>query len=283
MRYPEILSISSEPVVTTYTDKDTILYALSVGMGADPSNTHELPFVYENGLCAVPTMSAVLIAGAGKVLAESGINIAMTVHGEERIRVHKPLPPNARIATNGRCLSVVDKGANKGAVVNIECTIADAVTGDLYCTVIMSIFCRGDGGFGGSSESALVPHEIPSRPPDKEVALKTRPDQAFIYRLNGDRNPLHVDPKTAAKAGFERPILHGLCTYGFACRAVLQAYCDFDPAKIKTFDVRFSSPVYPGETIITRMWKDDSVVSFECGVAERAVTVIKNGRCDLAE
>jgi acyl dehydratase len=283
MRFPEILSIPSEPVVSAYTDKDTILYALGLGMGADPFNTDELPFVYEKGLRAMPTMSAVLVAGAGKVLADGGINYTMIMHGEQRLRVHRPLPPEGRIVTRGRCLSVIDKGKDKGALLNTECTIADAKTGELYSTIIMTLFCRGDGGFGGPSEGALVPHEIPSRPHEKEVVLKTRPDQALLYRLNGDRNPLHVDPKIAAQAGFENPILHGLCTYGFACRAVLQAYCDFDSTRIKSFDARFSSPVYPGETIVTRLWKDGSTVSFECRTAERAATVIKNGRCDLVE
>jgi len=279
MRFPEILQIRPEPVISTYTDKDTILYALGVGMGAEPA---ELPFVYEKALRALPSMSAVLGRGFEKILVEGGIDFMMLLHGEQRLRVHKPLPPEGRILTSARCLSVIDKGAGKGALLNIECTISDAAKGDRYSTLITTLFCRGDGGFDGPAEGALMPHEIPTGPHDKEVPLKTRPDQAILYRLTGDRNPLHIDPAIAAQAGFEKPVLHGLCTYGFACRAVLQAYCDLDPARIKSFDVRFSSPVFPGETIVTRMWKRGSSVSFECGVAERSVTVIRNGCAELA-
>jgi acyl dehydratase len=179
-------------------------------------------------------------------------------------------------------MSVVDKGVDRGALLNVECTIADASCNELYATIVMTLFCRGDGGFNGPTRSALIPHEVPTRVPDKQVALPTRLDQALIYRLSGDRNPLHCDPRVARLAGFERPILHGLCTYGIACRAVLQAYCDYDAARIRAFDVRFAAPLYPGETILTRMWKDGSVVSFECSAAERDVTVIRNGRCLLS-
>jgi len=283
MRYPEILSIRPEPVVTTYTDKDTILYALGIGMGANPLDVDELPFVYERDLRVVPTMSVILARGAGEFLVEGDINFRMILHGEQRLVVHKPLPPEGRIATSARCLSVIDKGKDKGALLNIESTIRDAAKDDLYCTIIMTLFCRGDGGLGGPSEAGLIPHEKPSGSPDKEVALQTRPDQALIYRLTGDRNPLHVDPEIAVQAGFKAPILHGLCTYGVACRAVMQAYCDLDPIRIRTFDARFSAPVFPGETIVTKLWKDGPIVSFECSVAERAVTVIKNGRCELVK
>ena len=284
MKYPEILSIRPEPVLSAYTDKDTMLYALSVGMGADPQTAErEFPFVYEKTLRTLPTFSALLAKGTDKILDGGAINISMILHGEQRLRVHKPLPPAARIRSSARCLNVIDKGAGKGALLFSECLIADADTGEPYCTTIMTLVCRADGGFGGPSEGGLALHEMPTGPHHKEVALRTRPDQALLYRLNGDRNPLHADPVAAKKAGFDKPILHGLCSYAFACRAVLMAYCDFDQTKIRSFDVRFSSPVYPGETIVTRLWKTGPVVSFECNVAERNVTVIKNGRCDLAE
>jgi acyl dehydratase len=282
VKYPDTLAIQSDPVLSRYEEKDTILYALGIGMAQDPLNSRELAFVYEKALSVVPTMSAIFSTGAGKIIADSEVNFGMLLHGEQRLQVHRPLPPRGSITTSARCLSVVDKGVRRGALLNIESTIADASSNDLYATIVMTLFCRGDGGFNGPTQGALVPHEVPTRAPDREVALSTRPDQALIYRLNGDRNPLHCDLQIARLAGFERPILHGLCTYGFACRAVLQAYCDYDSAKIQSFDVRFASPVYPGETIITRMWKDGAVVSFECSAAERAVTVIRNGRCLLS-
>jgi len=278
--YPEILSLTGEPFSARYTDRETMLYALGVGMGADPMNEKELPFVYENGLKALPTMATVIAWGAGGLVGKMGINYLMVVHGEQKVEIHKPLPADADIEAATRVLGVFDKGAGKGAVIYTETVITEA-GGAKLATLLSSTFARGDGGFGGPSEGAPEPHAVPNRPHDSACALATRPDQALIYRLSGDRNPLHSDPNIAKMAGFPRPILHGLCSYGVACRAVLQTYADYDPARIKHFDVRFSAPVFPGETIETRMWKDGDVISFECVVLERGVTVIKNGRCVL--
>jgi acyl dehydratase len=279
--YPEIMSLTGEPFSARYTDRETMLYALGVGMGADPMNEKELPFVYENGLKALPTMATVIAWGAGGLVGKMGINYLMVVHGEQKLEIHKPLPADAEIEATTRVLGVFDKGKDKGAVIYTETVISDKA-GAKLATLVSSTFARGDGGFGGPAEGAPEPHPTPSRLHDALCALTTRPDQALIYRLSGDRNPLHSDPSIAKMAGFPRPILHGLCSYGVACRAVLQTYADYDPARIKHFDVRFSSPVFPGETIETRMWKDANVISFECVVPERGVTVIKNGRCVLA-
>jgi acyl dehydratase len=282
IQYPEILSLSSDDFTARYTDRETMLYALGVGMGADPMNEKELPFVYENGLKALPTMTTVIAWGAGAMTGRMGINYLMVVHGEQKLEMHKPLPSEGSIKAAVRVLGAYDKGKDKGAVIYSETVISDAVSGEKLATLVSSTFARGDGGFGGPSEGAPEPHPTPNRPHDSELAIATRPDQALIYRLSGDRNPLHSDPNVARMAGFPRPILHGLCSYGVTCRAVLQTYADYDPSRIKNFDVRFSSPVFPGETIVTRMWKDGNVVSFEASVAERNVTVIKNGRCVLA-
>lgn len=282
IQYPEILSLSSDDFTAHYTDRDTMLYALGVGMGADPMNEKELPFVYENGLKALPTMATVIAWGAGGLAGRMGINYLMVVHGEQKLEIHEPLPTEAPIKAGVRVIGAYDKGKDKGAVIYTETVISRTDTGAKLATLVSSTFARGDGGFGGPSEGAPEPHPTPNRAPDAEVALVTRPDQALIYRLSGDRNPLHSDPNVARLAGFPRPILHGLCTYGVTCRAVLQTYADYDPSRIKNFDVRFSSPVFPGETIVTRMWRDGNVISFEASVAERNVTVIKNGRCVLA-
>jgi acyl dehydratase len=145
----------------------------------------------------------------------------------------------------------------------------------------MTLFCRGDGGFGGPTEGELTLEPVPGRAPDFEVAIPTLPQQAALYRLLGDRNPLHIDPEMATRVGFKGPILHGLCTYGVAARAILRACCDNDPTRMEGLDVRFSSPVYPGETVTTRIWRDGNAVAFECVVAERGVTVIRNGACRL--
>lgn len=275
--YPEILSLATENQPYAWTDKDTMLYALGIGMGSDPMNLEELPFVYESGLKAVPTMATTVAWGAGPGLGKLGINFLLVVHGEQKVEFHKPLPTEASILASSRVIGAYDKG-DKGAVIYNETVLADAKTGEKIATLTGSTFARGDGHFGGPSEGAPEPHEVPTRAPDLSVDITTKPDQALIYRLSGDRNPLHSDPKIAAAAGFPRPILHGLCTYGITCRAVLQEYCGFDPAKIKSHQVRFSSPVFPGETITVDLWKDGDVVSFEARVKSRGVTVVKNGK-----
>lgn len=279
IRYPEILSLTSEPAPYRWGDRETMLYALGIGLGGDPMNLTELPFVYESGLKAVPTMATTVAWGAGPAIG-SMINFLMVVHGEQKCEFHKPFPSEAEITAEGRVIGAFDKG-DKGAVIYAETVLRDAKSGDKIATLTGSTFARGDGNFGGPSDGAPEPHEVPTRAPDRTVEIATSPDQALIYRLSGDRNPLHSDPTIAKMAGFPRPILHGLCTYGITCRAVLQEYAGFDPAKIKSHQVRFSSPVFPGETIAVDLWRDGEVISFEARVKERGVTVIKNGKTVL--
>jgi acyl dehydratase len=278
--YPAILDLKTEGQAFAWRDRETMLYALGIGMGSDPLNMDELPFVYENNLKAVPTLATVVAWGAGP-LGKTGINYLMVVHGEQSVTFHKPMPTEAQIIADSRIAGAYDKGPGKGAVIYTETVIKDAKSGEPIATLLGSTFARGDGGFGGPSDGAPTPHEVPSRAPDRSIDIPTRPDQALIYRLSGDRNPLHSDPSIATAAGFPRPILHGLCTYGITCRAVLQTYADYDPAKIKSHAVRFSSPVYPGETITVDMWKDGDTISFEARVKARDVTVIKNGKTVL--
>jgi acyl dehydratase len=190
------------------------------------------------------------------------------------------LPIEAELIVDERCVGAVDKGP-VGAVIFLDRTLRDAASNELYCTLGKTYFARGNGGFGGPREGGPVPHEVPERAPDLTVECDTRPDQAFLYALSGDRNPLHRDPMISKLAGFERPILHGLCTYGIACRAILKGVCDYDAAKITGFDARFSAPVYPGETIVTDIWVDGPIVSFQCRLKERDVVVLKNGKCTL--
>ena len=278
--YPAILDLKTEGQSFSWRDRETMLYALGIGMGSDPLNMDELPFVYENSLKAVPTLATVVAWGAGP-MGKTGINYLMVVHGEQSVTFHKPMPTEAEIIADSRIAGAYDKGPGKGAVIYTETVIKDAKSGEPIATLLGSTFARGDGGFGGPSDGAPAPHEVPSRAPDRSIDIPTRPDQALIYRLSGDRNPLHSDPAIATAAGFPRPILHGLCTYGITCRAVLQTYADYDPAMIKSHAVRFSSPVYPGETITVDMWKDGDTISFEARIKERGVTVIKNGKTVL--
>lgn len=277
MHYPEILAIAPEPVEFAYDEKFTMLYALGLGCGVDGG---ELRFVYEKDLQALPTMAVMMGGASGAFLDQGGIDYTMIVHGEQRLTIHRPLPPRGRMISDARLLGVIDKGRSKGALLNIASDVRDA-QGTHYATSVMTLFCRGDGGFGGPTDGELTLAPVPERAPDCEVVIPTLPQQAAIYRLSGDRNPLHIDPDMATRVGFKAPILHGLCTYGIAARAIMRACTDDDPARIAGLDVRFSSPVYPGEMVTTRIWRDGDAVAFECVVAERAATVIRNGACRL--
>jgi acyl dehydratase len=289
--YPDILEQKTEPRTFTYGDKDVMLYALGIGMGRDPMDERELPFVYEKVLKVVPTAATVLAAGAGRRagaqaveqkpgLRVSQLNYLMVVHGEQKVELHKPLPLTGSFTAQSRTVGAFDKGKDKGAVVVNE-TIWTDDKGEKVATLTGSTFARGDGGFGGPSDGAPEPHATPTRKPDISVPIETRPDQALLYRLNGDRNPLHSDPDVAKRAGFPRPILHGLCTYGITCRAVLQEICDYDPEQILSHQARFSAPVFPGDVVTVDLWKDGDVVSFEARVLDRGATVIRNGKTVL--
>ena len=280
MKYPEILSIEPAPADFTYEADDIILYALGLGAGG---KSEDLQFVYEKGLRALPTFAVLIGGGSADFITLGEIDMTRIVHGEQRLTIHQPLPPAGRMLTKSRLLGVVDKGKEKGALVMVETDASDAASGELISTATSTLFCRGDGGFGGPGGGDLPLHVMPDRPHDLDVTIQTLPQQAALYRLNGDKNSLHIDPEMATRVGFPRPILHGLCSYGIAARAIMQGCCDNDPARIARFDVRFSSPVYPGEAITTRIWRDGNQLSFECLIAERGATVIRNGLCVLRD
>ncbi|KAF0136878.1 MAG: MaoC-like dehydratase [Xanthobacteraceae bacterium] len=265
-----------------YEAKDTILYALGVGCGADPMDRGELPFVYEDGLKALPTMAVVLgYPGFWLKDPNTGVDWRKILHGEQGLVIHKPLPASGTVIGRTRVTEIVDKGPGKGALLYSDRQVFDKATGERLATLTSTTFIRGEGGFGGPSGPAPEPHALPERAPDLAVDLKTLPQAALIYRLSGDYNPLHADPDVAAAAGFERPILHGLCTYAVAGRAVLRACCGNDPARLKRFDLRFSAPVLPGETIRTEIWRDGARVSFRARVVERDIVVLNNGLAEV--
>lgn len=285
INYEKLMQQKSEGYESTYTDRETMLYALGVGFGRDPSDERELPFVYEgvndpNYLKTVPTMATVLQWGGGRGM-DMGINYLMVVHGEQRIKLHRPLPSSGKIVGDDRIVGAWDKGAGKGAVIVTEKTIRLKDTNEPLVTLTSSTFARGDGGFGGPTTGAPEPHPIPERKPDDTFEASILKDQAFIYALSGDRNPLHRDMKVAKAAGFPAPIIHGLCTYGTTCRAIITNVLDYDASKISGYDVRFSSPVYPGETVLVDVWKDGNIISFRARLKERDVVAINNGRCEL--
>jgi acyl dehydratase len=275
IRYPEVLSIEEPGRTFSWSDRETMLYALAIGMGSDPGNGDELPFVYEENLKAVPTLATVVAWGANIGAERIGLNRALTVHGEESVTWHRPIPATGSVIASTRVVAAYDKG-EKGAVVEREMQLRD-LDGTLLVSLLRTAFARGDGGFGGPSETP-PPHQVPTRTTDLVLEFATRPEQALLYRLCGDRNPLHADPAVAEAGGFPRPILHGLCTYGICCRAILKAYCGFEPARMKSLSARFSAPVLPGDRIAVRLWKDRDIVSFEATVPARDATVIKSGR-----
>lgn len=278
--YEHALSLKTSGRRFRYSTRDTILYALGLGFGDNPEDPRELRFVYEKHLHAMPTMATVVAWGAD-ALAETGVDFSKLVQGEQRLTLYAPLPVAGEVTADWEVKEIVDKGAGRGALIIHEFRIRDAANGALLALLGRTSFARGDGGFGGPSEGGPAPHPIPDRAPDRELAIVVARNQALIYRLSGDDNPLHVDPEVARLMGFPKPLLHGLATYGVACRAVLNAWTGFDPAPLRAFDVRFSAPVFPGDEIHFRMWKDGDVVSFEASVPARNATVLRNGRAVL--
>jgi acyl dehydratase len=282
--YDKLMALEIPPVEQAYEPKDCMLYALGVGLGHDPTNEDELAFVYEKKLKVLPTMATVI--GHSGSLARNpnaGIDWVKVVNGEQGFTLHRPLDASDVIVGHTRLVEVIDKGAGKGALLLTERKITDKKTGEAIATVTQTIFCRGDGGFGGPPRDAPPPHPIPERKPDAVCDLGTRPEMALIYRLSGDYNPLHAEPAFAKAAGFERPILHGLGTFGVSGHAVLKTICGYDPARVTAFAGRFSAPVYPGETIRTEIWRDGHVVSFRARVVERDVIAINNGRAEVRQ
>ncbi len=288
IHYPDILNERTAARTFSYGDKDVMLYALGIGLGADPMDEKELAFVYEKGLKIVPTAATVLAAANNRPAEghaapqpppghrRSQMNFLMMVHGEQKVELHRPLPTTGTFTVEGRTVGAWDKGEGKGAVVVNESVWTDE-KGEKVATLTMSGFYRGDGGFGGPTQGQPEPHATPTRAAEVSVDIATRPDQALIYRLNGDRNPLHSDPESAKRSGFPRPILHGLCTYGITCRAVLQHVLGYDAEQILSHQVRFSAPVFPGDVITVDLWKDGKAISFEARVKARNATVIRNG------
>ena len=280
--YEKLIRSEIPEVEQTLTRRDTMLYALGVGLGADPCDPGQLKFVYEKNLQALPTMAIILgYPGPWYVRVDAGITRTHVVHGEQGFIIHRPLPVEGTIAGRTTITGVIDKGKDKGAIVLLETKVRDKTSGELICTLTSTGFCRADGGFGGPSGPVKTPHPLPDRPPQLTCDLPILPQAALIYRLSGDYNPLHADPDFARKAGFTKPILHGRCTFSVAGHAILKTCCGYDPARLRTMEGRFSSPVYPGETIRTEIWQDGAVVSFRSTVPARGVTVINNGRAEI--
>ena len=279
--YDELMATEILDLPLSYTDTESILYALSIGMGRDPLDRKELSYLYEQGeqFRTVPTFATVLVPD----LFPPGLgwDFSQVLHSEQRMHLYRPLPPAADLLINKRVADAFDWGERKGAMLLFEAEGRLASDDTVLFTLGCTVMARGDGGFGGPSGKGPRPHRAPRREPDLTCSLPTRRDQALLYRLTGDRNPLHADPGMASAAGFEVPILHGMCTYGIACRSILQTICDYDHTLVQDFEARFTAPVLPGDTIRTDMWQDGDVVSFRCTAEERDELVLRNGKCTL--
>lgn len=266
-----------EAVTESYDVDRTILYALGVGAASENVEA-ELGFVYGPELKALPTMAIVL---ANEPFWMDDPDLAITfshaLHGEQRLTIEGPLPVAGTVTGQCSIDALYDKG-EKGAVLILKRELRNAETGGPIATMRSSVFLRADGGFGGASDGQPAPYAIPDRAPDLCDETATRPDQALLYRLSGDWNPLHADPDSAKAAGFESPILQGLCTYGFAGRVIVKSLCKGDATRLTRLDVRFSAPVYPGETLLTQIWRQsESLAAFRVSIKERNIVALNNG------
>ena len=268
---PTKVGLEGKPVERSWNSRQCLLYALGVGAGLD-----ELEFSTNKNQQVLPTF-AVIVGGGGVPLQEIGrFNPVMLVHGEQAIEVTGALPTDGKIVSQGRISAIWDKGS--GAVVETESESKDAASGEVLLRTRSSIFLRGEGGFGGERGPSGAKNEPPERAPDHCVTYATREDQALLYRLSGDFNPLHSDPDFAKAAGFPKPILHGLCTYGFTGRALLHALCGGDPARFRSMEGRFAKPVFPGQSLTVNMWVEGGEAIFQT-LNDAGEVVLSQGRC----
>lgn len=269
-----LLALDIAPRRAVYDDRDVLLYALSLGAGLGD----DLRLVQEEGLNIVPSFAQVL-AYDDSWMAGGGIDLAHVVHGSLDLSFEAPLAPAGTAEVRNRIAGMTDKGAGRGGIVHQEITIRQG--GATACTALSSLFVRGGGGFGGSTGKQAEPVAIPDRPADARAQIPTRIDQSLFFRLLGDRNPLHALPHVARAAGFDRPILHGACTFGIACLTVLTRYCGGDPARMARFAARFTGPLYPGETLSFEFWSVPDGVRFRAATVERGTAVLDGGLAEI--
>lgn len=258
-------------------EDDTILYALAVGLGADPTDPRQLRYVYEDGLEALPTFASIMAIRYGWTRSAAIGSAGKAVQAGISVELPRPLPTSGHFVGRTRLVEAVDKGPGRAAILATEREITSAEDGSIVARVGATVLLREDGGFGGPATSSLPDHPAPQRAPDATADMPTLPQSALVYRLTGDRNPLHADVDAARKTGFDRPILHGLCTFGVAGHAILREACDYDAARIAAIGARFVRPVYPGDTISVDVWRDGNDVRFTGRVATRGDVVLTDG------
>lgn len=276
------LGATLPPAPASWSQDDVILYHLAIGAGNPPTDPNELAYTYEKNLKVLPSFGVIPVFGAFMGGIAGGvpglqINPVMVLHGEQDLEVHKAIPTQAEVTNEARVANLYDKG--KAAVIVFEVTTRDG-HGDVIWVNRFSIFARGEGGFGGESgpKAGNLP---PEREPDIVRESPTLPQQALLYRLCGDKNPLHADPEFAKMAGFDRPILHGLCSYGIVCKSVVDAALDGDTSRVARYQARFAGVVFPGETIVTSMWREGDRIVLAAKTKERDTPVISNAAITL--
>ena len=280
--YDALMARKFEDIYHTYNERDCILYALGLGIGSNTEVSGYLDYVYEKNLQAMPTMATTLAnPGFWQQAPDSTVTWQSVVHGEQYLRVHRPLKAAATVIGRTRLEDVYDKGA-AGAFMYTIRELVDADTDELLCEIRSLAICRADGGFGGKPAPASALTPLPSRGPDFSIVVDTASSLAMLYRLNGDFNPLHIDPAVAEGAGFERPILHGLCTYGIAAYELIRVLGNNEAARLRRFDVRFSAIVYPGDQLEVQAWREGSLVRFRCVVPTRNSVVLDRGIAEFA-
>ena len=280
-----LLSETGKEMKQSYTAHDTIVYNLGIGLGAAAIDDHAaLRYVLEDRLETFPTMPCVLASESDTYYdPKYGINFAGILHGEESIEILRRLPPEGTVKSISRVERLWDRGPDKGAVMAAKKELYDTSDGALVAINRSTLMLRYNGGFGGSAEGTPKVAPLPERDSDGSYAITTRPEQALIYRLSGDTNPLHAVPDVAKEAGFPGPILHGLCSFGVSARAIVEALADGDAGRLKRFSLRFASPSYPGETIQTEYWRlDNGEIAFRARVKERDKIVLTGGRAVIS-
>ena len=275
-----LMSQQATDAAYSYTERDTMLYSVAIGMGRDPFDERELDYVYERRgmLRAVPSQA--ITAARHNLIFEIGMNVEKFLHGEQKLTLHRPFPISGELLADHRVLSVTDKGVEKGLLIETESKIRLADGTPLF-DINNLYFARGDGGIGSSGSRNQPVHSMPQRAPDLVRVTQTEPRQALLYRLTGDRNVIHGDPVIARQMGFKGPILHGSCTLALACREILVTVCEHDNRRMKTLGTRFTNLVYPGERLETDIWIDGDQVSFQTRAPVRGVVVLDHGNCEI--
>ncbi|MDO8278316.1 MAG: MaoC/PaaZ C-terminal domain-containing protein [Burkholderiaceae bacterium] len=287
--YDSLRALRFPRIERSYTIRDTMLYALGLGLGSDPVDPRQLEYVYEKNLKALPTMPVVLgYLGFWVADLPTGIDSKMVLAGEQRLTLHSAVPIEGTVVTEVRVVSVTDKGPGRGAVVTTEAVMRNKNSGELISTSEYMLFCRGDGGYSAAPGQRSDPgysmgEPTPERTADRVIDIPTRPEMGLVYRLSADMNKLHADPETARAAGFERPILHGLATFGVAGRAILHNCCGDEPRRLRRIAARFSRPTYPGDTIRVEVWEREGGVQFRARALERELDVLTHGFADIGD